>query len=240
MRNARKMKDSGIPWIGQIPEGWEVHKLRFLGWLDSNGVDKKIREDEPLFKSIHYMDVYKNSLGEVGNSENYLVVSAPADKGKDCALFQGDVIFTNSSETPEDIGHSTVVNQDLDNTLFGYHLTRFRPFGKMVLNFEKYLFGNQYLKSWFASRATGITRYSITYQDFAEALIVLPPVLDQERIASFLDEKCEEIDRVIEAFVGDKGGGFDRMLAENAGMVSKLKEYRSSLIWEAVTGKIVV
>ena len=195
----RKMKDSGIPWIGQIPEGWTVRKLRFLGSLDSNGVDKKTREDEPLFKAVHYMDVYKNSLGEIGNSEDYLVISAPSEKGAACALFQGDVIFTNSSETPDDIGHSAVVKQDLDNTLFGYHLTRFRPFEKMALRFEKYLFGNQYLKSWFASRATGITRYSITYQDFAEALLPVPSVPEQERIAAYLDEKCEEIDRVIAA-----------------------------------------
>ena len=195
----RKMKDSGIPWIGQIPEGWTVRKLRFLGSLDSNGVDKKTREDEPLFKAVHYMDVYKNSLGEIGNSEDYLVISAPAEKGAACALFQGDVIFTNSSETPDDIGHSAVVKQDLDNTLFGYHLTRFRPFGKMALRFEKYLFGNQYLKSWFASRATGITRYSITYQDFAEALPPVPSVPEQERIATYLDGKCGEIDRVIAA-----------------------------------------
>ena len=195
----RKMKDSGILWIGQIPEGWAVRKLRFLGSLDSNGVDKKTREDEPLFKAVHYMDVYKNSLGEIGNSEDYLVISAPAEKGAACALLQGDVIFTNSSETPDDIGHSAVVKQDLDNTLFGYHLTRFRPFEKMALRFEKYLFGNQYLKSWFASRATGITRYSITYQDFAEALLPVPSVPEQERIAAYLDGKCGEIDRVIAA-----------------------------------------
>ena len=76
----RKMKDSGILWIGQIPEGWAVRKLRFLGSLDSNGVDKKTREDEPLFKAVHYMDVCKNSIGEIGNGEDCLGISAPCEK----------------------------------------------------------------------------------------------------------------------------------------------------------------
>jgi len=216
----RKMKDSGIPWIGEIPEGWTVRKLRFLGRLDSNGVDKKIREGEPQFKSVHYMDVYKNALNEIGDSDNYLVVSAPEEKAEACALSQGDVLFTNSSETPDDIGHSTVVRQDLERTLFGYHLMRFRSYEKMALRFEKYLFGSQYLKSWFASRATGITRYSITYQDFAEALIPVPSVPEQERIAAYLDGKCGEIDRVIAAKERQNG---------------LLRDQRAAVIHETVT-----
>lgn len=216
----RKMKDSGIPWIGEIPEGWTVRKLRFLGRLDSNGVDKKIREGEPQFKSVHYMDVYKNALNEIGDSDNYLVVSAREEKAEACALNQGDVLFTNSSETPDDIGHSTVVRQDLDRTLFGYHLTRFRSYEKMALRFEKYLFGSQYLKSWFASRATGITRYSITYQDFAEALLPIPTSQEQERIAAYLDEKCGEIDRVI---------------AAKERQNELLRDQRAAVIHEAVT-----
>jgi len=216
---AAKMKQSGIEWIGEIPEGWTVKKMRFLGVLNSSGVDKKIREGEPCFKAVHYNDVYNNSLSEIGNREEYLTVSAN-DTKKGNLLNKGDVLFTTSSEIPEDIGHSTVVKEDLDNTLFGYHLMRLRDNGAIALHYKKYLFGNYYIKSWFGFRAKGITRYGITYIDFADAVILIPPYDIQERIANFLDKKCAEIDKVI---------------SSKEKQNELLKEQRQSIIYEAVT-----
>ena len=216
---AMQMKDSGIEWIGEIPADWEVRKLRYFGHLDSSGVDKKIREGEPLFKSIHYTNVYNNSFSELGNRDDYLVVSADESKMK-CKLVRGDVLFTNSSETAKDIGHSVVIKEDLSDTLFGYHLMRLRPTEKVVLEYEKYMFGNRYLKEWFGLRANGITRYGINYIDFADALILIPPIALQEKIALFLDSRCAEIDVVI---------------AAKQRQNELLKEQRHSIVYEAVT-----
>jgi type I restriction enzyme S subunit len=217
---ARAMKDSGIEWIGEIPEEWEVNKLKYLGELDANGVDKKIIEGESTYKSVHYMDVYRNSLREIKNSNEYLVVSSNDNKAKSCSLKQGDVLFTNSSETPGDMGHSTVIGEDLENTLFGYHLMRFRSILEIYLYYKKYLFGSSYLRTWFEYRSTGITRYGISFSDFAEALIPLPPVHEQQAIADHLDEKCGLIDSIIE---------------KQKTVIEKLKLYRQSVITEAVT-----
>src|SRR5665647_1063111 len=188
------MKDSGIEWIGKVPEKWDVKKLKYLGNLSANGVDKKIQDEEKLFKSVHYMDVYNNSLSDIGNSEEYLVISANDSKEKECTLEKGDVLFTNSSETPEDMGHSAVICENLRNTLFGYHLMRFRPICEIVLEFEKYLFGYYYMRKWFEYRSIGMTRYGISHGDFAEASIVIPSLKEQQTIADFLDRKCALID----------------------------------------------
>lgn len=217
---ARKMKDSGIEWIGEIPETWGIIKLKYIGSLSANGVDKKIRDGEIKYKSVHYMDVYSNSLREIGNSDDYLIISATNEKATSCTLEKGDVLFTNSSETPNDMGHSTVIAESLNNTLFGYHLMRLRPTIDIELGFEKYLFGSHYMRKWFEYRSNGITRYGITYKDFAVALVILPPLEEQKAIADYLNRKCFLIDSIIE---------------KQKAVIEKLKLYKQSIITETVT-----
>ena len=106
------MKDSGIEWIGEIPEDWEVVKLKYLGEFSSSGIDKKINENEKLIKIVNYTDVYNNWQFRLYNM-NYMIVSANSDQIKQHLLKRGDLIFTPSSETIEDIGISAVVMEDL-------------------------------------------------------------------------------------------------------------------------------
>jgi len=214
------MKESGIEWIGEIPEEWNVRKMKYCGELDSNGVDKKQRDGEKLFKSVHYMDVYTNSLHEIGNSDDYLIISADDKKAEMCTLKQGDVLLTTSSENPEDIGHSTEISEDLDKTLFGYHLMRFRATMPLALHLRKYLIGSYLMRQWFEYRSVGMTRYGLSRSDIADAKLILPPFAKQQQIASFLDTKCSLIDSTIE---------------KEREVIDKLKEYRQAVITEAVT-----
>ncbi|OUL08993.1 hypothetical protein B0533_06180 [Sedimentibacter sp. SX930] len=217
-----KMKNSGIEWVGEIPEHWGVDKLKEVGSFFSAGVDKKIRENESLYKSVHYTDVYYNSLKQIKNSENYLVISATEDKAKKSNLLKGDVLFTTSSETPEDIGHSTVIEEDLQGTLMGYHLIRFRAENDMLLSYRKYAFGSSHLRSWFAYRANGMTRYGLKVVDFLDAPFIITPQEEQQKIADFLDEKCAHIDNLI---------------ADKETLIREFETYKKALIYEYVTGK---
>ncbi len=70
-----------------------------------------------------------------------------------------------------------------------------------------------------------VTRASLGQDLLKRMPVLLPPISEQEQIAAYLDARCGEIDRV---------------MAANVEMVKKLKEYRQSLIWEAVTGKVAV
>ena len=215
------MKDSGVEWIGEIPEHWGVEKLSRMGTFFSAGVDKKIREDEPQYKSVHYTDVYYNSIKEISNNDSYLVISATREKARKASLLKGDVLFTTSSETPEDIGHSTVVNEDLLDTLMGYHLIRFRPKNSnYYLPYQKFLFGCRCLREWFAFRANGMTRYGLRSRDFTEAPILVVPIKEQKRIADFLDEKTAQIDSIID---------------NTKQSIVEFKKYKQALITETVT-----
>lgn len=117
MKPYEKYKESNIPWVDQLPVTWNESRLRYLGILNAGGVDKKINEGENLYKSVHYMDVYRSSLRNIFDSDNYLVVSATPEKRDKCILRKGDVLFTTSSETPDDIGHSCVIGENLKDTL---------------------------------------------------------------------------------------------------------------------------
>ena len=220
MKPYEKYKESRIPWVDELPVAWEEFRLRYLGALDAGGVDKKINEGESLYKSVHYMDVYRGSLRNIFDSPNYLIVSATPQKRDKCILRKGDVLFTTSSETPNDIGHSCVIGEDLNDTLFGYHLLRLRATDKIDFQFRKYLFGANYLRTWFSYRAVGMTRYGISNIDFADARIMIPPIDEQKKISNYLDQKVSQIDDLIQ---------------NKQELIDLLKEQRISVICSAVT-----
>ena len=217
-----RYKDSGVEWIGEIPEHWELRKIKHIGMLSAGGVNKKIEEGEELFKSVHYMDVYRNSGKAIGNDDDYLVVSATQSQAKNCTLRKGDVLFTSSSETPDDIGHAVVISEDLEQTLYGYHLIRLRLDRDIPADYSyrKYMFNNHYIRSYFSSRTQGITRYGLKYDDYKEAVVFIPPISEQKTIANFLDQKTAEIDGLI---------------ADKEKLIELLQEKRQAVITEAVT-----
>jgi len=141
-------------------------------------------------------------------------------------LKKGDVLFTPSSETIEDIGVSAVVMEDLENTLYSYHLLRLRFSKNVFLNFKKYLFNNDFVQIYLSKSATGTTRKIIGLSAFNNLSVIMPPTLkEQEEIAHYLDQKTQTIDKIV--------------FNINT-QIQTLKELRKTLINDAVTGKIKV
>ena len=215
----RNMKDSGIEWIGKIPEDWEIMKMRYLGNFSSSGIDKKINPEEPLVKIINYTDVYGN-LKMLLNNKDYMTVSAPQDKINKNLVEEGDLIFTPSSETIEDIGVSALINEKLENTSFSYHVLRFQFYKNINKQYKKYLCNNNYVQNYFSSRAVGSIRKTLNRDDFKELNVLIPPLEEQELIADYLDKKVKEIDNII---------------SKTQETIEEYKKYKQSVITEAVT-----
>lgn len=215
-----KYKPSGIDWIGDIPEGWKVERLANIGIFSSSGIDKKINEDEPLVSMVNYTDIYGNEARVLRQDREYMVVSCPEAKRLIHQVEYGDLMFTPSSETIEDIGLSAVVDEDLPNTVFSYHVVRF-VFQKNVSHeFKKYLCNNYFVLNQFSRLANGTTRQILGRFDFRSTLVVVPPIEEQQQIANYLDEKTARIDDLIQR----KGE-----------MLKLLKEKRAAIINQAVT-----
>jgi type I restriction enzyme S subunit len=221
-----KLKNSGIDWIGRMPEHWEVRRLKSLGNISTSSVNKKIEEDEEIILLVNYTDVYGNKNKEIRNNPNYMKVSAKPNQIIQKNLKKGDVVFTPSSETVEDIGVSSVVMEDLKRTLYSYHILRLRFNYKVFDNFKKYMFNNDYVQYYFSKSAKGTTRKILGLNDFNNLEIVLPiTIQEQKQIADYLDAKTATIDLItknIETQIGT------------------LQELRKTLINEVVTGKMKV
>ena len=217
----REMKNSGVQWIGDIPKDWEVRRLRTLGAFSASGIDKNIVEGEPLVHIINYVDVYNNKKFILGKKD-YMIVSAPRAKVIEHQVRVGDMIFTPSSETKEDIGVSAVIIENLPNTAYSYHVLRFRFFNEdeVNINYRKYICNNRYVGQYFTTRSTGTIRQTLSRLDFKDCFVILPPISEQKAIADILDAKCGEI---------------DGLLADLDSEVKTLAEYKKSLIAETVT-----
>src|SRR5690554_1485990 len=220
MKKYDSYKDSGIEWIGEIPEHWEECRLGVIGGFTSSGIDKKIVEDELTVKIINYTDVYGNKEKILNTEKDYMEVTSPQSKINQHSVKKGDLIFTLSSETKEDIGLSAVVVDDLVNTAFSYHVLRFQFNKEVNLLFKKYLCNNYPVLNYFSKNSKGTTRQILGREDFKNAKVVIPPISEQTSIASFLDRKTSEIDEII---------------ADKKRLLELYEEEKTAIINQAVT-----
>lgn len=214
-----KTKDSGVEWIGEVPEHWVTTKLGYLGRC-KNGINIGGEAFGSGFPFFSYGDVYKN---RVLPDPSGLVQSSESDR-ENYSLLRGDVLFTRTSETADEIGYSSACLQDVPNAVFAGFLIRFRPLEKKLYpDFSAYLFQNASLKEFFAKEMNIVTRASLS-QDLLKGMpIMLPPLSEQEGIASFLKRKDLSFEKLVRS-------------AEIS--IELLKERRSAFITAAVTGQI--
>ena len=213
-------KDSGVKWLGEIPEHWEVTKLGRLGVFTASGIDKYVKRGESLVKIINFTDVYGNKNRVLDNNIDYMVVSTPEKNKLRHLVNKGDLIFLPSSETYEDLGVSALVSEHLENTSFSYHVIRFQFYNEFNLAYKKYIANNRFVLEQFSKHGKGTTRKIIGRNVFKNIFVVVPTLLEQTTIANFLDNKTALIAKAI---------------ALKEKQIELLKERRQILIHRAVT-----
>ena len=173
------------------PNGIEYKKLGDLGIFENIGVDKKTVEGQPLVSLLNYVDVYKNI--HICNNVPKMIVSATTKKIKDCTCEKGDIFITPTSETRDDIGHAAVVTETLINTVYSYHIMRFRltEINMTTSFFIRYMFESELVQKQIYKLAKGLTRFGLSKYDFAKIEIPFPPIEVQEEIVKILDRFAE-------------------------------------------------
>ena len=143
------------------PNGVEYKKLGDLGIFENIGVDKKTVEGQPLVSLLNYVDVYKNI--HIGNNVPKMIVSATTKKIQDCTCEKGDIFITPTSETRDDIGHAAVVTETLINTVYSYHIMRFRltEINMTTSFFIRYMFESELVQKQIYKLAKGLTRFGL-------------------------------------------------------------------------------
>jgi type I restriction enzyme S subunit len=218
------LKPSGVEWLGNIPEHWEVRRLRHLAELRVSNVDKNSSENEQPVRLCNYTDVYKNNV--ITADMPFMAATATNDEIQSFHLRVDDVIITKDSEDWEDIGVPAVVVETADDLVCGYHLAILRPKPSLTVGrFLAYAMQCQATVTQLSVASTGVTRYGLSQGAIKGILLPAPPVAEQEQIHQHIDDATVTLNEAIR-----------RAQRE----IDLIREYRTRLIVDVVTGKLDV
>ena len=217
-------KDSGVKWLGKVPEHWDVRRVATVADMRVSNVDKHVKEGERPVRLCNYLEVYHNE--RINADVPFMAGTAREREIRRFRLALGDVLVTKDSEDWSDIGVPALVEYTADDLVCGYHLAMLRP-DRAFLD-GGYLFQalKDSLVAWQCQvAAAGVTRYGLSQNAIRSIRIPLPPLPEQTGIARLLDAA----DRRISA---------RRTVVERE--IELLREYRTRLIADTVTGKLDV
>ncbi|RAZ48506.1 restriction endonuclease subunit S [Campylobacter hyointestinalis subsp. lawsonii] len=213
-----KFKDSGIPWIGQIPKHWEIKKLKYIATriYKGNGITKEQVFENGDMPCVRYGEIYTKynySFDECFSYTFEKVLNSTSYFG------YGDILFTCTGELIEEIGKN-VVYLGHKKCLAGGDIIILNH--KQNPSFLNYALDCNYARNQKSYGKAKLKVVHISSREISNLFVVLPPLNEQKEIAEFLDKKCEKIDRLNENYTKQ---------------IAALKEYKKSLIYECVTGK---
>jgi type I restriction enzyme S subunit len=190
-------KDSSIEWLGDIPEHWEITKIKKEFKVQPSNVNKKAKEDEKEVLLCNYVDVYYNNY--ITNDIDFMdTATASENEIKKFQIEIGDVIITKDSEDPLDIGVPALVKETQEKLLCGYHLSMLRSIrNKIDGAFLFWSLNNEFIASQLFREATGVTRWAIASRHVKNSSFAFPPLKEQKAIAEYLDKATARIDRII-------------------------------------------
>ena len=169
------------------PDGVEYKKLEDIGYL-FGGLTGKSKEDfkDGNAKFVTYMNVYSNPSLNLNIKDRVRV----SDREEQNAIQYGDILFTGSSETPEECGMTSIVTQKVEENIylnsfcFGLRLNNVERFD---VNFLKHLFRCDSIRKLLQKTANGVTRFNVSKKRLLNIEIPVPPLEVQTQIAYILD-----------------------------------------------------
>ena len=224
MERYAEYQDSGVEWIGEIPKGWKVEKLKYTLVEKKDAVkvgpfgsqlkgNDFAQEGVPVYNQRTVLDNdFKNGESFI-SEEKYKIL-------KSFSVNPNDILLT----TRGTIGKVAIVPDDVAKGIIHPCIIKFTLNMELLLcEFLAYVFNDTqivYQQLLLFSNATTIpVVYSESLKNIA---LTVPPLATQQAIVSYLDTKCAEIDGIIK---------------NNTEVVGKLEELKKSLIFEVVTGK---
>ena len=218
----QKYKDSGVEWIGEIPEHWEVRKLKFMTKKINSGITPQggstIYEDEgiPLLRSqnIHFDGLHLDNVVYI-NKEIH-------DEMKNSKIIENDVLL---NITGASIGRCTIIPNKFGEGNVNQHVCIIRCLNMLDPYFLKHFLSSEIMQNLISSSQVGASREGLTFFEISNFLTPNPPKSEQKQISDFLDKQTAQ---------------FGDIISKSQSQVNFLQEKRQTLITSAVTGKIDV
>ena len=222
MQRYEKYKDSGVDWIGEIPEGWELRKLKFLGNIYA-GINGKKGDDfsKEYSQGIKSFIPFTNICNNIKIDETKYQFVKIDGKENQNRVRKNDILFLMSSETLDDIAKNSIYLGNDDELYLNSFCKGFRISASNIFpEYINYLFLSTSYRNYFSLVGRGFTRINLKQEYINDVFTLLPPLLEQQTIATFLDDKTAKIDQTV---------GIKQKEIE------LLKERRQILIQKAVT-----
>ncbi|MBU0714216.1 MAG: restriction endonuclease subunit S [Verrucomicrobia bacterium] len=186
------------PWAERLPADWRATRLDAIADVLFSNVDKHTIEGEQTVRLCNYVDVYKNE--RITGKLDFMEATAEPREVKKFQIRRGDVLATKDSEEPDDIAIPSLVTEDIPDVLCGYHLAMIRPRYKNAHGpFIAWTHASKQFRAQYEAKAVGVTRFGLSQYAFRAARFPLPPLLEQQRIAAYLDASCAAIDAAVAA-----------------------------------------
>lgn len=203
------LKPSGIEWIGDIPDDWEVRKLLSI-FKEHKDRNKNLEEQNLL--SLSYGKIKRK---DINNNDGLL----PASFETYNIVENGDIVFrlTDLQNDKRSLRTGIVTQRGIITSAY----VTIRPKIRLDSRFFHYLYHMYDICKVFYGMGDGV-RQGMGFEDLKNIPTLIPPLKTQQKIADYLDSKCSQIDKYI---------------TEKQNIIQKLDAYKKSLIFECVTGK---
>ncbi|HBJ1650182.1 TPA: restriction endonuclease subunit S [Clostridium botulinum] len=217
------MKDSGVEWIGEIPEQWQCVKLKLKVNTTKGYAFKTDIFQEKGIPLIKASDIKNRTVVK----SNVFIKSEFKELNSNVELSTNDILISTVGSTPEVInsavGQIALVPKELNKSLLNQNVVKIVPNDDVYYLYLFYFLSTHSFRKYLDLIAHGTANQaSLTLKDMLEYMITLPTMSKQKEIADYLDEKCSSIDKLI---------------SDKEKVIKKLTEYKKSLIYECVTGK---
>jgi len=216
------MKDSGVEWIGQIPNLWSSIRIKnIIAQRDAGAWGELEQGNNNDVICIRVAD-FDYSHFTIQNNKDYTLRNYSDFQIKSLKLNKGDILIEKSGggeKTP--VGRTVIFDKNF-KALFANFIERIRVTEEIYYKYFQYIFSSFYSQGHtklYIKQTTGIQNLNIT-EMFSREVIPLPPLSEQQAIADYLDDKCAQIDNIT-ATINEQ--------------IDVLKQYKKSVITEAVT-----
>ncbi len=220
-------KNTDIPWIGKVPKDWQIRKMKFNIVRNDGGVWGNDPSDEES-GTIVLRSTEQSVDGDL-KIENPAMRILSTSEIQKSLLEEGDLLVTKSSGSSAHIGKTSYIDKETGarKCCFSNFMQRLRFDENISSKYVSYILNNAKLGreqlDYLSQTTTGLANLNGTL--LGNLLILIPPLSEQEMIAQYLDEKTELIDRIIE---------------QKQRQIELLREYKTSLVSNAVTGRVKV
>ena len=214
----RKMKDSGVEWLGEIPAEWDVIRFKYIAssMRKGNGITKDEVFEDGDVPCVRYGEIYSRYGFSVEKCVSRTRMSALKDP---VYVNSGDLLFACTGELVEEIGKNVVYKGKTPCVAGGDILVATHGQNPSFMNYYLNCHASQFQKS------RGKAKLKVVHartSDIGNLVVLVPPVKEQRKIAAYLDGRCAKI---------------DEMVSDAKKTIEEYKAWKSSVIFEAVTGK---